>query len=84
MKNFPFEFLIKIMLIADKKECAKTSQFFYESFRLSSFRRFRNKIKKSNPKSQIFGMLWENDRKADGLCALGLLIGLQPVFYPKV
>jgi hypothetical protein len=30
MKNVPFELSIKIMLIADKKEIAKTSQFFYE------------------------------------------------------
>jgi len=30
MKNFPFELSIQIMLIADKKEMAKTSQFFYE------------------------------------------------------
>jgi len=30
MKNFPFELSIKIMLIADKKEMAKTSQFFHE------------------------------------------------------
>jgi len=30
MKNVPFELSIKIMLIADKKEMAKTSQFFYE------------------------------------------------------
>ncbi len=30
MKIFPFELSIKIMLIADKKEIAKMSQFFYE------------------------------------------------------
>jgi hypothetical protein len=30
MKNFTFELSIKIMLIADKKLIAKTSQFFYE------------------------------------------------------
>jgi len=31
MKNFSFELSIKIMLIADKKEIAKTSQFFMNS-----------------------------------------------------
>jgi hypothetical protein len=30
MKNFLIELSIKIMLIADRKEIAKTSQFFYE------------------------------------------------------
>jgi hypothetical protein len=30
MKNVPFELSIQIMLIADKKEITKTSQFFYE------------------------------------------------------
>jgi len=30
MKNVPFERSIKIILIIDKKEIAKTSQFFYE------------------------------------------------------
>jgi hypothetical protein len=30
MKNFPFELLIKVMLIVDKKGIAKTPQFFYE------------------------------------------------------
>jgi hypothetical protein len=30
MINVPFEFSIEIMLIVDKKEIGKTSQFFYE------------------------------------------------------
>ncbi len=30
MKNFQFELSMKIMFIAEKKEFAKTSQFFYE------------------------------------------------------
>jgi hypothetical protein len=30
MKNFPFELSIEIMEIVDKKDIAKTSQFFYE------------------------------------------------------
>jgi hypothetical protein len=30
MKKFPFGLSMKIMLIADKKEIANTSQFFYE------------------------------------------------------
>ncbi|MFO7867388.1 MAG: hypothetical protein R6V02_11355 [Candidatus Aminicenantes bacterium] len=30
MKNVPFDLSLKTMHIADKKEIAKTSQFFYE------------------------------------------------------
>jgi hypothetical protein len=51
MKNVPFDLSIKIMLIADKKECAKIAQFFYESFRLCMFI-------EGNKQIQQFGMIF--------------------------